>query len=440
MPQQISPLLQSVLDSPLPQERTGPLAAAGQFAERGGVPAAQEIKSPLMRATLRDPGTEPEQFGTPEPTGAAFRFLEHLRTPQVALLSAVTAGLSPDIEFGEAFKARVSFRDVLNAGGVPEFFGRGLVEFMGDVIVDPLNLAAAPIKGVTVGRRALQFAGNTGFKGIKALERANLPGIEKSRKALTRTFRGALTEDGRLARRMAVQSQRENRLAAGSIVETMEGFQKRIDEAADVLGMSSDDVGRAITARVEQKAGVYDDLSISDSLLQELGAGGQPIFNLADEVARVAREGPFDPRGPSMLPRPFDPNEIVQLSEAGEELVAPLVREFGDNAIRQIQLERAGGLATKELDSARLDYIMHLIHPEARKILLDDPTFAAFGRAWNPQHASIMARELTDVSIGELNTLSMQGRLAMTKFKKVPCSWTILPRWMPFVPIAGRGR
>lgn len=395
------------------RQQQGGLTPSASVGRVGGGESASLFRR--TQAGIGAPQTSKQEklstIGGPEPTGAAFRFLETLRTPQAAAFSAVTAALDPDLGFGEVFEKRPTFRDVLNAGGMPEFAGRGLVEFAGDVVFDPINFV--PFFGL--GRKGLQIAGKGGMKGLRALDRVGVP-TQGAVEGLTRAFRGAIGADGRLARKMAVQSQRDVRFATGHLAKLMDERTGQMAKFASELDIPIDDLRRAVDARVEDKIGKrLDDLNVGQNLLDELGASGEPIFDVG-HIARVAREGGgFDPRGPSYLPAKMN---IPPLSPAGEELIEPMVRELKEGAIDLLLKEKASGLAAKELDSQRLDYLLHITHPDARKILLKNPVFRAVGRSWNPQHASLLARELRDVSINEINELAIKGMLDITDYTK----------------------
>lgn len=391
------PLNPTGLEQRVPQTPNVPTAATG-----GSFDPVQGVVVP----GITTPTERLADIGAPAPTGAAFRFLEALRTPQSAIFSGLIAGQDPDLSFGQVFGKRPSFEDVLTAGGVPEFAGRGLVEFAGDVVFDPLNIV--PLTGL--GRGILRLAGRTGMGGVRALERWGVPGVEGAHKGLTRAFRGALSEEAMAARKMATQSTRMTRRAAGEIDTLMKSREAAVGKLAREIGVPKAELDSAIAARVEAKVDAFGDLSVSETLLDSLGASGESIFDLKG-LSAIAREGGG-----------FDPRRLAPLSDEAEELLtrSGLVDEFKDSAIKQLQLEKQGGLTPKALDSSRLDYLLHAMHPAAKEVLLENPVFRQAGRTWNPEHASLLARELREVSATEINALSLQGRLAMTKGKKIP--------------------
>ena len=73
--------------------------------------------------------------------------------------------------------------------------------------------------------------------------------------------------------------------------------------------------------------------------------------------------------------------------------------------------EIRAGLQSVELQDARIDYLLHLMTPEAKQAVVDLPRFRNFGRQFTPAHASQLARELRGLGVREMNFLARSGNL-----------------------------
>jgi hypothetical protein len=382
----------------------------------------------------------------PQPRGVLGKGLDvlnQLLRPQSALFAAGTElleGGNPLTAISEGFEEliefdrQLSFQDVLDAGGAPEFQGRGAIEFAGDLLLDPLFLLPAGVFGKTIRTGALAgkpgaigLAGIGSSYGIKALERSGIPGIQdlgvalpEVRKGLQKFFKGYSTETGK------------------SIVKKQNALVRELQSAAETIQKdrhARDSYLREL-ARHEAKSrgiSVEDALSEVKSALNAISESkfkGGPLVTIEDFIRA---DNAINPE----IAGQIDVPQIMQMTRGSNFVPARAVKDLTPRTFRALKrfsydrakqnkvlletdshyrsLIKSGKEAEAQtFKSERINYVLHLIHPDAKKHLINNTNLGgtASGNVWNWKHASALERgPLKNISILEANDLALNGKI-----------------------------
>lgn len=336
--------------------------------------------------------------------GAAWEALEQLRRPQAAAFQTAITG-SPVEGMKELinFEARPTFSDVLDAGGVPQFPMRNVVAFAGDLILDPLVLVPAAKVGAGV-----KTAGRFGWKGVEKIEAAGVPAAA-ALKGLQKLFTGSTTVEGKAARRLAAKAERKQAQVNKEIEKILKSREGEFKELAERTGMPIEDVKSSVGAGVETRPNPYPkDMPAADAMVDNLGGSfagksGDEIFDTGAAVLEtMAKTGKYDPFIGS----------LNQSSEA-KNLASKMIGELKERGEHVLRTEKSNLKRAAQLQSERVDYILHAIRPEARRVLIDRGIIVPgkYAYSWSPKHASLLERTIKDKSIQEVNELALAGKL-----------------------------
>lgn len=378
------------------------------------------------------------------PQSAAFAVATDLLSGEEDVIGALGEGLEELIQFDR----KLTFKDVLDAGGLPEFTGRGAIELGGDFILDPLFLVPAGAFGKVIKTGALAgkpgaigVAGKISSYGIESLQNLGVPGIEPLGRAakevtdgLRKWFKGASSKIGlevvegqketaRIINRAAHVLQKERfaldhhlrKIAADNHL-SLTGQKINVK---DVTPEMLQEVRTAANAIAERGPVPESAFNVDLGLVGERLPGGT-VLDL-ETIQRMGSERiHYNPK-----------RALKNISPEAQKALESFARDRKDRfkVLLQTDVDVQAALRhadAKELEkmltahSERLSYVPHLINPDAKEYLIKNYTdFGNKGAIWNTDHDSLLQRHLKDVGIYEVNELGLNGQI------------DLLPKGMP---------
>jgi len=431
-----------------------PEPAPDQFSSLLGQPTAANQQFPpadvsqnSFLSLLEDPAAPPQQEDPKQGSVVPglndlynhpfLSALDYLNTPQQAIAGGLEAAVSgKPIGQGaiEGMRSNKSLTDVLKAGGVPELgsvevpvlgkvTGRGTVGLAADMILDPMNLVGfgwltKPLKGLTKTPKAIVRgiirAQETKAAGRSALAvakytRNNQAALELSEKM------GVSLED----LNQQILSHLEAKPVQGELSELVPEFEAlkegfKAGEPAATF-KKADAVSGPQALPPKAKPEQLSLLGMSPSELRKMAAGRQlrkemnvgeemgPLFdaNMGEDLAQLADRGNAIAKAPPPLAGGVA--ELTQMAEMVAEL-----RHANDSSYMK---EIITGLNTPKFDSVGIDYFLHALTDEAKKLISNTPSMKKLGRKFNPRHASQLAREFENMTVHEINASAQKGLL-----------------------------
>lgn len=393
---------------------------AQALGQREGRPSIDE----RLRTALEG-GEAQEQPGIISGESTFLKILDTLNLPQQMLFGGLTQREGEPLTEAMLRGARqnFSFHDVREATGGFERFGTnidprnfaasdpGIFDILGeaalataaDLLLDPLNVVPFSKigKGVQSGGRALRSTAPVA-RTLQTLEQAAVTQrvIKPVAQLLSKTaFRSP--EERRVIEIIDTVAARI-RNQEPAIFERAAANKKLIEDVAKETGYTAEEVSRFIVANVEAKT--------------------PPPTPLIPEPARPLRAKPTPRQGELPIPRENVEelqrsfSDVLRATDDILEQTPPRIRKealkFKEQIEDQFARELRSGLPVKELEDSRLDYILHLMTPAAKKAAEKQGRFIASGfRTFSPAHASQIARELRGLSVSEINRLASEGRL-----------------------------
>jgi hypothetical protein len=385
------------------------------------------------------------------------QFLDLLNTPQQlmfgalnqrpgeSLVDAAERGAREDIRFGNVleetdFLKSALVPDVGETGTLAEVQKAFKLQSLGDP-GNPLRLLAELEAGKDASPRKVSLAA-TGLAGDVLLDPLMLVPFEKvaslGGRVVTRgtgVLRNALPPSAierirplvQAFSKTALRTEQEKRVIEiadivkgqllrerTEILERAATRSAKINKIAKSSGLKREQVDQLITAVVEEKKAAQKGIPVGEDIVSEWQLPGSTEESLkrvslaadaaetvpASTKAQIA-ESIRDVRSRTTRTLATAP-EAVRTEGLGVKQAAESV----------LAAEMRAGLPIQELEDARLDYILHLLTPEARKAAMKMPEFVGAGfREFSPAHASQLTRRLRGLSINEINLLAADGKL-----------------------------
>lgn len=375
------------------------------------------------------------------------QFLDLLNTPQQllfgalsqrpgeTLLEAAERGARTDVRFKQVLAETLLPKGTLSEGQAvigqsvaegmfPAIGGLGSLEesegstedklratlgLAGDISLDPALLIPFE-KGAQLGRIGLQRGG----------------GLIKN--ALPPALVARLRDSARLFSKSAFATEAEKRVIEiadlvygqflrekGGIIESAAKRTERAKTIAKETGLTKEQVDQLITAAVEEKQAVKKGVPVGEEVISEWQMPGATEESL--QRVKLATDAVADTVPATTKAEVSKSIAAVRERVAKELAVAPAQVRTEGLGYKQAQenvlaAELRNGIPIQELEDARVDYILHLLTPEARKAVQESPAFIGSGyREFSPAHASQLARSLRGLSIREINLLAADGKL-----------------------------
>jgi hypothetical protein len=379
--------------------------------------------------------TEKPHFISGEST--FLKAMDVINTPQQMLFGLMTKrpGELPTAAAERGARYNLGFRDVLESNPITHFalttgtkgiapgMESGVPEFAlglaGDIAFDPLNFIplekplAIAGRGIKAGYAAAKEAPVIGKTLIKAEELAK-PAAQLFSKTAFRT-----AGERKVIELADLSAGRLENAKADIFSQAIER-EKAIRQAADASGLSLDNAKRMLAASIEEKtARTPSQLSLATAKAPEaeLKTAEQivsaPTETVTEQVARKARQLTLPSETRESIGQAVQDvrNATAALQAATPEPIRQVALQFKQQLEDTLLAEQRLGLPISALEDSQIDYLTHLLTPEARKAVADLPQYAALGRKFNPAHASELARELRGLSVVEINELAQRGTL-----------------------------
>jgi hypothetical protein len=339
---------------------------------------------PIPQATPTIQKANPEQDSFISGDNYFWKFLDVLNTPQQLLYGGIKGATegAPIIESAiRGAKENITGSQVLEGWGVSELgsvdlpvlgevTGRGTIGLAMDIFTDPLLLVSKVAKPLELGgklSRTAKAAAPAGFGGAGQL---SFKGFKPTRNAVK--FVQDLIVDAPFTLKQASRKFKN----LGTVVAT------KLRQQAEQFGILPEKWGRKITASAEIPRKAQVPLPFKD--------GGSLID--ASEIIAITR---------AVFPK----------SEA-ERAIAKKVSLYHWAQDRILKREGEAKLGTIRMDRQSIDYVTHILTPEAKEVLILSDDLRRFGtRAWKPTHGMQTARKWTGKTIDEINELGREGKL-----------------------------
>ena len=287
-------------------------------------------------------------------------------------------------------RENIRFKDVLERKGI-ESGANTLIGLSGDILLDPAILLAGPaFKAVGKG---ISF----GVGGVARVSEAIAPVASR------RLFESVIKPGARLFSKKAFAAEAERDLInlidleVGRFQLTRRAIMVEEGQARELAvtlaaktGMSVDELLPIVSRQIEAKTGAqlafpFGSLNESAKIVK---TGQLPLF--ADDAVA----GEFDALRDAL--RSGDQLDLPALPDEAQRGIAGLITSLKQRLENILMREGQLGMRANRLDDSTVDYLTHLVTPEARNLLVKLPGFVGHGRRYNPRHASQLARTLTE--------------------------------------------
>ena len=272
---------------------------------------------------------------------------------------AIPSNIIPNVTGPEDFR---SFTNVLQTAGVGklgtvdapligEVSGRGFLGLLGDIVTDPLNIAAGPILRAT----SRPVAGVSKFLRTKTPLRHLSTGSPQARRAAT----GALIEGGEVQARLQGQ---------------LDDVWSRAQKAAADEGLAPDVAIDRFTEAIQHKGDPLDRAAAAANLdaMRQMKRAHPGLTNR--EAARAA----------------------IVAQQTGDDLMAPFAGQAQERLAEILRVEQHAGLPVTALNDPGVNYLTRVLTPEAAKELVARGKWdgaVALTRSWVAKHGSQKARK-----------------------------------------------
>lgn len=322
------------------------------------------------------------------------KFFDVINTPQQFLFGLLNK--RPEEGLLEAgvrgTRANLRFADILQQQGIKgpasEFLG-----FAGDIFFDPAILLAGPIfKGLGIGVKA---ASRFGIRAAKAALGPTISNrlFESAVKPLARKFSKTAFATGGEAEffKITDRALTEFQNAKQTIVIEAAAGREIAEQIAKRTGRDLEEILPLVTKRIEDKT------------------RAQLAFPFA--TRKEAEKIVGHPQVPLFVSNSIDDEfKLIKAAESSADL-EKTIGKLPDDEIRDIAhlattekqrlenvilKERSFLVKTERLEDSTVDYLTHLITPEAKKVFTGLPEFRGFGRQFSGKHAFQLQRKLNE--------------------------------------------